>query len=84
MINFVFEGIDFWSRPVFRQVGGDMRIGSVEKLCSTMEEVEQLTESDMVYFGNTFDEDDPVGTPIDPKKFRIFIKDPEEVHDDGV
>jgi hypothetical protein len=67
-----FEGIDYWNRPVFRQVDGDNRFGSVDLLCSNTDEVkERISADDLVYFGTTFDEDDPQGTPL--KKGALTI-----------
>ena len=54
IIRVVFEGIDDWSRPVFKSTTSRSRFGSVEKLCSTLEEVNAITSEDLVYFGTEF------------------------------
>jgi hypothetical protein len=68
MIKVKFEGIDSWSRPIFKDVDSSMRFGSVDKLFGgdiKKEEILQLiTESDLTYFGNRFD-CEPMGDPVD-------------------
>ena len=73
--NFKFEGIDYWNRPVFKCTHNNVRIGSVEILFpnkelapnNTAEEISEYFRNhidDLVVFGSSFDEDDPLGTPI--------------------
>lgn len=67
-----FEGIDYWHRPVFKQVDGENRFGSVDLLFTNEEEAKaRITADDLIYFGVTFDLDDPQGTLI--KKGALTI-----------
>jgi len=83
MIQFKFEGVDYWSRPVFKAIGSDVRIGSLDILFpnkdiapnKTIEEITNYFKDNkdkLCYFGMTFDEDDPMGTIINPDKFEII------------
>jgi len=84
--TFKFEGVDYWSRPVFKCINNDVRIGSVEILFPNKEiapncEPEKITEffrnnkHELVIFGTSpIDEDDPLGTPI-KKSITIDIID---------
>ncbi len=83
--NFKFEGIDYWSRPVFKCTDNDVRIGSVDilfpdKNIAPNGEPDKISEyfrnhtNDLVIFGSSFDEDDPLGTPI-KKSININIID---------
>ena len=61
-----FEGIDSWCRPVFKEIDGVKRYGSVDKLFSgkgAFDEIRKtITEEDLCYFGNHFD-CEPDGNP---------------------
>lgn len=73
-----FEGVDYWNRPVFKLIDGVVRIGSLEKLVSTKEEIEEVIEyfkanpDELVIFGTTFDEEDPLGTSIKKGVIKII------------
>lgn len=73
--DFKFEGIDFWSRPVFKSTINETRIGSVDILFpdkkiapnNTPEEISDYFRKNtdqLLIFGVTFNEDDPLGSPI--------------------
>lgn len=73
--NFKFEGVDFWSRPVFKSDINDVRIGSLDILLpnkdvapnGTVEEISAYFRENtdkLTIFGCTFDEDDPLGDRI--------------------
>ena len=59
MIEVKFEGIDYWSRPVFKDVKSNRRYGSVDKLfrgnTSLRTIDDEVTESDLCFFGMSFD-----------------------------
>jgi len=57
-----FYGIDSWNRPIFKSLDRKNYYGSVDRLCSTKEEIEKITEFDLCFFGNSFD-CEPMGTP---------------------
>ena len=84
-INVKFKGIDFWSRPVFQVEDKELYIGSTETLFpdkkiapnGTAEEITKYFEEhpeELVIFGNTFDEDDPLGTPIKKSINITFLR----------
>lgn len=75
-----FEGVDYWSRPVFKLIDSEVRIGSVVRLVGNNKELKEVKEyfktnpDELVIFGTTFDMDfDPIGTPV--KKGLIQIID---------
>ncbi len=61
-----FVCIDFWNRPIFERANSGNYYGSINNLVSTEEELKNITESDLTYFGKDI-EDDPMGTPIDSR-----------------
>ena len=69
----VYEGIDSFNRPVFKDENSRARYGSTGKLfdyCASEDEVLlQVTEADLVYFGNSFN-CEPMGTSM-PASLRI-------------
>ena len=73
----VFETIDFWNRPVFKQIDTELRFGSVEILFDYNtpgdKVLEKITESDIVFFGTSID-DDPDGRPIKPDRIELKAK----------
>ena len=78
-ITITFKGIDFWSRPVYKVKDMNVYVGSVDTLCnSTFRDKADLDAyfkkhlDELVIFGSTFDEDDPLGTPI-KKSININI-----------
>jgi hypothetical protein len=62
--NVKFLCIDFWNRPVFKDVDSDRLYGSVERLFDygTPEEevLENIKAEDLLYFGRDID-GDPMG-----------------------
>ena len=83
MMQFEFEGVDYWSRPVFRAINSDIRIGSLDILFPNKEiapngsvnEIAsyfKVNKDALCLFGTTFDEDDPDGGNINPNKFEII------------
>lgn len=75
--NIKFKGIDYWGRPVYKVQELNVYIGDIEKLWSntTKEEVDEYYRNhlnQLVIFGNTFDEDDPLGTNI-KKDIKLII-----------
>jgi len=82
-IDLKFKGIDFWSRPVYKVVDKNAYIGSVDILFpnrkiapnNTIEEINEYFRNNLdqlCIFGSTFDEDDPLGTPV-KKSIKINI-----------
>ena len=69
IIQIKFEGIDFWERPIYKQIDSNNRFGSIDKLCNTIEEIKAITESDLVFFGTSFD-CEPWGDP--PGNIKII------------
>ncbi|MFW9948530.1 MAG: hypothetical protein ACFFKA_00215 [Candidatus Thorarchaeota archaeon] len=71
-----FIGIDFWSRPVFKDNRGNY-FGNMDILfngSATFEEVtEKVTEENIYYFGRDMD-DDPAGIKIAPSKIVLVKK----------
>ena len=69
----IFEGVDYWDRPVFKDVDSRDRYGSVDVLfnfeSSEDTVLKHMTESDLVYFGKAFG-CEPMGTPA-PANIRI-------------
>ena len=63
-----FKGIDNWNRPIFKSLKYRNYFGSTDKLfgySATEEEVlEQITEKDLTFFGNSFG-CEPMGTPVE-------------------
>jgi len=83
MLQFELEGIDYWSRPVFKATSSETRIGSLDILLpdknvapnDTKEEITEYFKNNkdkLVLFGTTFDEDDPLGYKINVNKFEII------------
>lgn len=83
MIQFKFEGVDYWGRPVFKSTTSDTRIGSLDIIFPNKEIAPNNTEEEIVnyfknnkdklcLFGTTFDEDDPLGDIINPTKFELI------------
>ncbi len=65
MKELVFEGIDYWNRPVFKHTESEERFGSVDILVNSEKEAkEKIKEDHLVYFGNSFDEHDPLGHKV--------------------
>jgi len=83
-LNIKFEGIDYWSRPVFKVQDMNVYVGSLTTLFpdkeiapnNTKEEIDSYFKKnieELVIFGDTFDEDqDPLGTNI-KKELKINI-----------
>lgn len=73
----VFEGLDDFNRPVFKQVGTNLRFGSTNKTFSGSDSnqhiQEMLSEEDIVYFGTKFG-CEPDGTPIKPDRIELIFK----------
>lgn len=59
MVTVRFEGIDSWSRPIFKDTESNARYGDTDNLFSsgTKEAVviKSVTPLDLVFFGNRFD-----------------------------
>ena len=68
MKELIFEGIDDWNRPVFKHTESKERFGSVDVLFNDgdAEETvqEKITEAHLLYFGNSFNEHDPLGAKV--------------------
>jgi len=73
-ITVEFEGVDFWSRPVYKDVNTIVRYGSVNTLFpdtkiapnGTKEEINAFFREnieDLVYFGSSFDCEPNGGMP---------------------
>ena len=66
-ITVKFEGIDWWNRPIFKDINSNARYGSTEILYDYCEDektiLNEITEKDLTYFGNSFD-CEPIGTLI--------------------
>lgn len=75
-MDFIFEGIDDWNRPVFKNEN-NTRIGSTDSLFewrATEEEVlKKINKANLVYFGNKFN-CEPDGTRLNPDKFNLVPK----------
>lgn len=73
-MDVVFQGIDSFNRPVFKDIESRDRYGSCDKLFSddaTEDEVlKEVTEEDLLFFGLKFG-CEPMGTPA-PKSLRII------------
>jgi len=82
-IKIKFEGIDYWGRPIFKATESKERFGSVDILFDSrdteQEVLNKLSESHLLYFGNSFG-CEPMGTksgdieiikPIIPEIFKI-------------
>ncbi len=55
-VNVKFEGIDYWNRPVFKDIDTKSRYGSVDILCDNEKEaLEKIKAIDLCYFGESFD-----------------------------
>ncbi len=61
-IKIKFEGIDSFHRVIFRQIDSNNRFGSCDKLYDSREGIKGITESDLLFFGTSFD-CEPMGTP---------------------
>lgn len=70
-----FEGIDYWSRPVFKDEFGN-RFGSTDILfdndISGEAVLKKVSEKDIYYFGTSFD-CEPQGDSISPNKIKLII-----------
>ena len=70
-----FEGIDYWSRPVFKDEFGN-RFGSTDILfdndISGEAVLKKVSEKDICYFGASFD-CEPQGDPISPNKIKLIL-----------
>jgi hypothetical protein len=84
-IELTFKGIDYWNRPVYKAKDMNVYIGSVDtlfpdKAIAPNNSISEINEyfrnhlDELVIFGNTFDEDDPLGTSI-KKSINIKIID---------
>lgn len=80
---FEFEGIDFWSRPVFKHTKSEVRIGAIDKLCdANFRESEDLVnyftknKEELTIFGTTFDEHDPEGLKLKQEVINNMILKP--------
>lgn len=82
-INLKFHGIDFWNRPVYKVQDMNVYIGSTDTLFpdkviapnNTIEEINAYFKNnitELVIFGSTFDEHDPLGTNI-KKNIKLNI-----------
>ena len=73
-MEFKFEGIDDWNRPIFKNQASTIRLSNVDILFSwgaTEDEVlEKIDETQLTYHGSTFD-CEPMGTAINPNKIKI-------------
>lgn len=54
-IKICFKGLDSWGRPVFKEIDGNRYYGSVDILPDSEDELNAIVESDLVYFGSSFD-----------------------------
>ena len=67
MTKVKFFGIDYWSRPVFKDIERERYYGSLEILFDdyATEDIvlQKVTETDLVYFGSTPD-GDPYGDVV--------------------
>ena len=72
MIEIRFEGIDYWSRPVFKNIKSKSRYGSLNYLfpdgTSEKEVLEKVSEKDLCFFGNSVDCEPMGDLPIEPLK----------------
>lgn len=80
-IDITFVGIDFWNRPVYKVHNMDVYIGSLDTLFphpeygNTPQDIDNYFKNnldELVIFGNTFDEQDPLGTRI-KKSIKLNI-----------
>jgi hypothetical protein len=73
MILVKFVGIDYWSRPVFKNTEGKDHYGSTEILfaenATEQEVLKVISETDLLYFGNSFG-CEPMGTVISNIKIQ--------------
>lgn len=76
-VDFEFEGIDSWNRPIFKQIDGDVRYGSTTALFpnknlypnNTKEDVIEYFKKyskNLIYFGQKFN-CEPDGRPLNVK-----------------
>ena len=91
-VKIEFEGIDSWNRPVYKQLGTNVRIGSVDVLFpnrsiapnNTRDEIDAYfrnNKNKLVIFGTTFDEDDPLGTNIKANIQLTIITKQSKTHE---
>lgn len=84
-IQIKFEGVDFWSRPVYKDINTTIRYGSTDTLFpneriapnKSVKEINNYFKNnieELVVFGSTFDEDDPLGY-FPPKHYKLIIQD---------
>lgn len=80
-----FVGVDYWSRPVYKVEDMKLYVGSLNTLLpdkkvapnGTTKEINEYFRNnidEIVIFGSTFDDGDPLGTRI-KKELKIIIKD---------
>lgn len=78
----IFEGIDFWGRPVYKQVNSDIRFGSTSKLVpsgdvnpnGTIQEINDYFRENILelcYFGTEFD-CEPMGGSFGEEELEII------------
>jgi hypothetical protein len=74
-VNIKFKGVDWWGRPVYKVEDKEVYIGSTDTIFPDKEIAPNGTEEEinnyfrnnldeLVIFGTTFNEDDPLGTKI--------------------
>ena len=76
-----FYGVDWWGRPVYKIQDMEVFVGSTDTLFphpvhgNTSEDINAYFKKnldELVIFGSTFDEHDPLGTPI-KKELKLNI-----------
>jgi len=81
VINIKFHGVDFWSRPVYKIENKELYLGSLDTLFPSDEHGKTKKDIDnyfkknldeLVIFGSTFDEHDPLGTKV-RKEIKLNI-----------
>ena len=73
LIEIKFEDFDNWDRPIFKDINSQDRYGSLDiwfkGFVTTEMVLNNITEDDLTYFGNTFN-CKPIGTPV--KNIKII------------
>jgi hypothetical protein len=72
-VEIEFEGVDYWGRPIFKDINSKDRYGSCDILVSGSDPESiiraKISEADLVYFGKSFG-CEPVGTPVDDLRIQ--------------
>ena len=71
-----FSHIDFWGRPLFRDLRGKHWFYT-EKLPNSLEEVAAITADELLYYG-TDPDGDPLGVQLVHGKIEIVKPEPEK------